>query len=218
MKFLPVLKEEKVRGFVITLYSVGVAGILLPPTRELFIALTPSVLLLSFSLILYFHHPPLNSRSTAAFLLIYLISFFVEVAGVKYGFIFGEYSYGKGLGIKLLDTPLLIGLNWVMLVYCTAVIADKIPAPAFVKITAASLLMVLYDFIMEHAAPGMKMWSFEGGYAPLRNYISWFLLAFLFQSGMKAARIEIVNRIAPLVFYCQGIFFLVILIIFKLAK
>lgn len=218
MKFLPALKEEKVKGFIITLYSVGVAGILLPPSRELFIALTPSVLLLSFALILYFHQPPLNSRSAAAFLLIYLVSFFVEVAGVKYGFIFGEYSYGEGLGVKLFDTPLLIGLNWLLLVYCTSVIAGKIPGTAIVRIIAASLLMVLYDFIMEHVAPGMKMWSFEGGYAPLRNYISWFLLAVLFQSGIRAARIEIVNRIAPLVFYCQGIFFLVILIIFRLAK
>lgn len=218
MKLLPVLKEDKVRGFIITLYSVGVAGILLPPTRELFIALTPSVLLLSFALILYFHSPPLNGRSALVFLLIYLISFLVEVAGVKYGFIFGDYSYGKGLGLKLLDTPLLIGLNWLLLVYCTAVIADKMTVHVPVKIIAASLLMVLYDFIMEQTAPGMKMWSFEGGYATFRNYISWFLLALLFQTGIKAARIEIVNRIAPLVFYCQGIFFLVILIVFKLTK
>lgn len=218
MKFLPALKEKKVRGFIITLYSVGVAGILLPPARELFIALTPSVLLLSFALILYFHNPSLNARSSTVFVLIYLISFFVEVAGVKYGFIFGEYSYGKGLGIKLFDTPLMIGLNWLMLVYCTSVITGKMPVPASVRIIAASVLMVLYDFIMEHVAPGMKMWSFEGGYAPLRNYISWFLLALIFQSGIKAARIEIENRIAPLVFYCQSIFFLVIMIIFKLAR
>src|SRR6478609_3641217 len=39
------------------------------------------------------------------------------------GLLFGEYAYGAGLGLKLWNVPLLIGLNWVMLVYCAGAVA-----------------------------------------------------------------------------------------------
>ncbi len=104
-----------------------------PITRDLFIVLTPAILLLSFALLLNFHTPVLDAKTTIVFISIFLISYFVEVAGVRTGLIFGPYSYGRGLGLKLLDTPLLIGLNWVLLVYCTAAIFEKIPVGHYWK-------------------------------------------------------------------------------------
>lgn len=218
MKLQESLKEEKVRGFVVILYIVGVAGSAIPITRELFMLLTPVVLLLSFAILLWFHVPGFDNKTTMIFALIFLSSYLVEVAGVKTGQIFGAYIYGKGLGPKLLDTPLMIGLNWVLLVYCTSAIFEKIPAGTIGKIVGASLLMVLYDLVMEQVAPEMDMWSFDGGTAPLRNYISWFILALIFHSVLRLAGIRITNRLAPLILYCQGIFFIILFIIFKFAE
>ena len=47
------------------------------------------------------------------FLLItcFLVGMLSEIIGVKYGFIFGEYSYGNALGIKFMGVPLIIGIK-----------------------------------------------------------------------------------------------------------
>ena len=218
MKFLESLKIEKVRGFIITLYVVGIIGSALPLTRDLFIVLTPAILLLSFALLLNFHTPVLNGKTSLVFIIIFLTSYFVEVAGVKTGIIFGVYSYGKGLGLKLLDTPLLIGLNWVLLVYCSAAIIEKVPVGNIGKAVGASLLMVLYDLVMEQVAPHMDMWSFSASTAPLINYISWFILALIFHLIVRFTGIRFANKLALLIFCCQFLFFLVLLLIFKIAE
>jgi putative membrane protein len=210
--------ERKIRGFLITLYVVGVIGSTLPFTRELFIILTPFILLISFITLLIFHTPGFDAKISLLFLLIFLVSFSVEVEGVSTGVIFGSYTYGKGLGIKVFETPLMIGLNWVLLVYCTYVIFEKIPVGIIGKIIGASLLMVIYDLVMEQVAPKLDMWVFDGGFAPPRNYISWFLLALLFHSVLRLAGVRIKNRLAPLIFICQGIFFILLFIIFKFAE
>ena len=218
MKLLESLKLEKVRGFIIILYTVGVIGSAFTITHDFFIVLTPVVLLLSFAMLLNFHTPVLDSKTSIVFIIIFLISFLVEVAGVKTGQIFGTYSYGRGLGLKLFDTPLLIGLNWVLLVYCTAVILEKVPVGNIGRIAGASLLMVLYDLVMEQVAPRMDMWTFNGGFAPLRNYISWVILAAIFHSILRMTGIRLTNRLAPMIFYCQGAFFIILFIFYKLME
>jgi len=218
MKFLESLKLDRVRGFIITLYVVGILGTVLPLTRDFFIVLTPVIILLSFALLLNFHSPVLNGKTSLVFFIIFLVSYFTEVAGVRTGQIFGTYSYGKGLGLKLFDTPLLIGLNWVLLVYCSAAILEKAPVGNIGKAVGASLLMVLYDLVMEQVAPHMDMWSFSAGTAPLRNYISWFFLALIFHLIVRFAGIRLTNKLAPLIFYCQFLFFIILFLFFKIAE
>ena len=217
-KFLKSLKEHKVRGFVITLYIVGIIGTALPFTRGFFIFLTPFVLLLSFAILLIFQSSGFDTKTILIFLIIYLISFLVEVAGVKTGIIFGSYSYGTGLGIKIFETPLMIGLNWIFLLYCTSSILEKIRTNDLIKISGASVMMLAYDVVMEQVAPHLDMWTFEGGTVPLRNYVSWFLLALIFHSLLKLAGVRTVNKFGPLLFFCQGLFFAVLFIFFKLTE
>ena len=211
-------KEKQIRFFLIIFFVVGILGVALPISRNLFITLIPLALLLSIIVLIPFHQSETRKKEVLVFLSIPLVSFLIEAAGVRYGFIFGIYSYGDGLGIKILGTPLMIGGNWFFLVYCTAMILEKIRINSIWKITGASLLMVFYDFVMEQVAPWMDMWSFEGGSAPPRNYIAWFILALFFHSLIKITGIRITNRIAPLVFYCQLIFFILLFIIIKIVE
>lgn len=211
-------EDKKVRKFFIIFYSIGALGIAIPFTRNLFIYLTPAALLISFIAILYYHQPALDNRSILVFVIIYLVSFFIEAAGVHTGVIFGEYTYGKGLGIKVLDTPLMIGINWLLLVYCTSAIADKLPVLNILKILVSSSFMVLYDLIIEQVAGQLQMWTFKEGVVPLKNYISWFILAFLLNSLLKITGIKITNKIAPLIFYCQVGFFIVLCMFFNIVE
>ncbi len=208
-------EEKKVKLLMIIFFMVGTIGFKIPVTNGFFIHLTPLALLLSTIVLVLFHTPSGRKKILIPFLLIFLTGFIVEVAGVKSGLIFGPYSYGKGLGIKLFETPLLIGLNWLFLVYCTVIITEELKINNILKLITASLLMVFYDLILEQMAPALDMWSFEGGTAPVRNYISWFFLSLLFHIWIRISGIKWGNRIAAFVFFLQLTFFMILLFIYK---
>ena len=97
-------REPKIKGFFITLYIVGIIGTAIPFTREIFVFLTPFILVVSFFILIAFH-TDYSTKTLLFFFIVYLTSFLIEVAGVNTGIIFGNYSYGKGLGIKILNAP-----------------------------------------------------------------------------------------------------------------
>jgi len=196
-------------------YTVGVIGIQIPQTQGLFIFLTPFVLLLSFIAIMLFHKSLNSSNTRFVFITIIIASYLIEVAGVKTHLIFGDYSYGNGLGIKVMGTPLMIGINWVMLVYCSASVLDLFKVHMVLKIILASVLMVLYDLVLEVVAPFLDMWAWAGNTIPLQNYVVWFILAISFHSLLKWKRVKTENPVAPALFVCQFLFFVAILIFVK---
>jgi len=202
---------------LIVFYCVGIFGLAYGATREFFITLTPVALLLSLLVMIIYHQQGDLAKEIILFIIIFTAGFLAEASGVNTGRVFGSYSYGEGLGFKVFDTPLMIGINWVLLVWCTAVITDRFKIPVILKIIVSSVTMVLYDVLMEQVAPAMDMWKFDDGAAPLRNYTSWFLLAVIFHSLVRLAGIKPVNTIAPFVLYIQACFFVILLIIFKLA-
>ena len=196
--------------FLILFYFVGIVGFILPITHALFSTLTPFALLLSTGFLVAFHKPRFTINLFIVFLLIFVLSFFAEMIGVQTGLLFGHYTYGNGLGPKIWGTPVIIGLNWLMLVYCTRIIAGYIFHPAALKILFASLLMVAYDFILEKAAPLLTMWSWKGGIVPVQNYIAWFVLALLFHIMLNRARVRLSNKLALPVFVIQALFFVIL--------
>ncbi|MBN2522036.1 MAG: carotenoid biosynthesis protein [Bacteroidales bacterium] len=218
IRSLIIQRIKETRIILIVFYSVGIAGIAFDSTRDLFISLTPLALILSLTVLIAFHQPVNLKKEVSVFATIFISGFLIEAAGVKTGHIFGIYSYGEGLGSKLFGTPLIIGINWVFLIYCTAAIATKITLPVVFRITISSSLMVIYDLIMEQIAPFMDMWSFEGGKAPLRNYAAWFILASIFQIFLRLAGVRTINRIAPFLFLIQIFFFIILLAFYKLAE
>lgn len=210
--------EIYIKLFLVIFYIVGIIGFALPATSDFFIHLTPVALLLSVAVLIYFHETDQGSRSVKLFLLIFILSFLLEAAGVNSGFPFGYYSYGKGLGIKIFGTPLMIGINWILLVYCTNIIANSINTGMYFRIIIASLLMVIYDGVLEQIAPMIDMWHFEKEPAPLQNYIAWFMAAFIFQLIIRITGIKFNNRLASFIFILQITFFITLLILIKLLK
>jgi putative membrane protein len=132
----------------------------------------------------------------------------VEVAGVHSGAIFGEYTYGAALGFKLWEVPLLIGLNWLVLVYCSGVITHHLRMPVFVKIVTGALLMVLLDFLIEPIAIKHDWWTWQTSEVPLQNYAGWFISAVVLLTFFHKMRFNKNNRIAPVVYVVQLLFFL----------
>lgn len=211
-------KEElKVRIFFVIFYSVGIIGFIIPGTRDLFLKLTPLAIMLSISAIILFHQLPYDRKTIVAFSSVFIGTWCIEAIGVATGAIFGSYSYGSGLGIKIFNTPLLIGLNWLLLIYCTSCITEGLNMPPGFRVLIASLFMVLYDFIMENVAQDLEMWSFEDGLPPVKNYVSWFLIAVIIHSVFRLAGIKTINRIAPFIFILQSLFFILLIFLFRIS-
>jgi putative membrane protein len=211
-------EEKKIRMILIIFFTVGIAGFALPVTSNFFTHLTPFALLLSISALAVFHKTDRYKKSLLIFSLISIAGFLTEAVGVRSGMIFGAYSYGAGLGLKLLDTPLMIGINWLFLVYCTSIIVNPLPVTYIFKIIPAALLMIVYDVLLEQTAPILDMWEFAGGSAPFKNYISWFIISMIFLLFLRLTGIRFENRIAPFIFVLQLVFFAALLIIFKLLQ
>lgn len=115
---------EKSTEILLWVYGVGLAGMLLPFSRELFIVITPLNLLFAALFLFYGIWPTRRVLFTG--LAVFAASFLVEAVGVNTGKIFGSYSYGSALGPRLWNTPVIIGLNWFVLIYCTNVISRQL--------------------------------------------------------------------------------------------
>jgi uncharacterized membrane protein len=129
------------------------------------------------------------------------------VLGVHTGLIFGSYQYGPTLGLQLWQVPLLIGLNWLMLVYTTGHLLDLLRLPWLLKALLAAALMVGLDFFIEPVAVAFDFWSWQGGAIPVSNYAGWFGLSLLLQIYYQRAGFRKGNPVAPFVYLVQVLFF-----------
>lgn len=218
MSFLKTIQSFAVRNtrwvrlFFVIFYTVGVAGLSIKITTPLFIQLIPLALILGFVGVLLFHEAKFDRKTLLAFGIVFIVSFAIESIGVATGKIFGGYEYGKILGIKIAETPLIIGLNWLFLVYVTSSATQFFTDHKIISPVLAAAFMVLYDLVLEQVAPVLGMWNWENGIVPLQNYAVWFVLALLFNLCFRAMKIETRNKMAPLLFVIQFMFFLILYI------
>jgi putative membrane protein len=176
-----IINKNTISIFAIWLVTIsGLIGIYLGHL-DWFISKTPMNLILGISL-LYWNFPPKNGlQSWTIWLIVYLIGMTVELIGVNTGLLFGKYHYGENLGIKIVGVPLLIGINWVVLTFLTASLSKRYIQNKWLAILTGTILMVGLDFFIEPIAPIFDFWHWDLGYAPLRNFIDWFIVSFILQ-------------------------------------
>lgn len=204
--------EPTARVVIVLWYLVGIKGFLIQPLRPLFQSLTPYGMLVAAVLLFLFHEPQ-NRKSWFVFISIALFGFLIEMIGVNTHVFFGNYEYGPALGLKILKTPLAIGINWLVLIYCIAAMLKRYQSRWFFPLIGA-LAMVIFDWVMEPVAWATGMWSWVGTIT-LQNYIDWFLISALLFALIRILKVEINNRIASLLFLMQVFFFLVLNILIR---
>ena len=204
------LNREITSIAIIWLFHVsGILGIIYG-NSEWFISATPLILSINFALLL------INCNGHKWFfhmvILGFLTGMITEILGVQRGWIFGDYKYGNALGYKILGVPMLIGVNWALLTIITAAIAQQFYENLFMRIVIGVCLMIFLDLLIEPIAPVLDFWAFEGGNAPLQNYIGWTAVAIFLQSIFHYFRIEVKGWFPNQLYILQIIFFSVLLI------
>ncbi len=207
-------KDKIVTSAIVILHLVGAVGSALPQTRDLTISLTPINLLITAGLLIYCHDAP-KKRLFIFLTTSFLIGYFIEVIGVASGFPFGEYSYGRTLGFKVLDVPLLIGVNWFILSYGFGMLTAGLRANKFVKALVGALGMVGLDFFIEPIAIRFDYWAWAEHSIPLSNYLGWFVIAFLIQRLFHKLFNKNMNKQSGITIASQVFYFNFLLIFFK---
>lgn len=200
-------RVTETRIAVAVFYLVGTAGMLIPFSFSLFKDLIPLALLLSAAVLVLFHEGNVYGKTVLFFIGIFILGFFVEVAGVNTGLIFGSYRYGDSLGKQWLNTPLMIGVNWCLLVYMSASVTRHLKMNRFLETPLAALLMLGYDVVLEQVAPKTDMWFWAENRVPLQNYAAWLVIALAFQAFLRIFRIPVRNKLALTILLVQFLFF-----------
>ena len=188
-------------------YLVGIVGFSLDALVHLFKSLVPYNLLLT-AVVLFAFHRKYNLSQVAFALLIMLASWGIEVVGTNTKAIFGDYTYGNTLGVKVLNTPLIIGLNWLILIYCTCCIAWRTSRTLLMRALTSAMLMVFIDIFIEPVAVKYDYWSWFENDIPFQNYAMWFIISFIFSILFFMFEVDARNKIAKNIYLMQLIFFI----------
>ncbi len=144
-------------------------------------------------------------------LIIMAAGFAAEWVGVHKHWLFGNYNYGATLGFKLSDIPLMIAVNWFLLVYATGVLLQKVPVKtAWIKILCGGFLLVLLDLLIEPVAVRFNYWHWFGNIVPVKNYVCWLLLSMLFLTLFHQFKFKPQNWFTPVLLIVQFLFFAVL--------
>lgn len=190
--------------FLILVYISGSIGFIINPS--FFSPFTPYTLLLTCFVFLI-HSPLADKKFIFAFFSIAFLGFIIEVIGVKSGFIFGKYSYGNGLGYKLLEVPLIISINWAILICAGIRIVSGIFVNKIKVLFLAALLVTGIDLLIEQVAPKLDFWQFENGLPSLHNYLGWIGVAFFISYFFYPIIIKGNRTVSLIILILQTIFF-----------
>lgn len=219
--------REKTALFLALLFHVsGAIGILFTPYRQWFIDQTPVNFLLMGALLVYTQ----KDRNFYFFLflgLCYVLGMLTEIIGVNTGLLFGQYAYSGVLGWKVLNVPLIIGVNWFIAIFCSCNIIYAMNDWLYRKLSAGGLppsswqfaafvidvamLATLFDFMLEPVALELGYWKWlPEGTIPLNNFLSWFVISLVLAVIFRLLPFDRRNHFAVHLLIIQLLFFLLI--------
>ncbi len=226
MHFIRQHKISIAAAIAILFHCIGLVGILFVDAA-FFAALTPLNLLLSYVLILWTQEER-NFHFWLFVIICFVTGFFTEYLGVNYQILFGNYNYFATLGVAIKGVPLIIGINWFIIVYCCGVTVQKVlnhiwnrlkdadlplrdNVGFFSVILDGALLATFFDWVMEPVAVKLGFWEWlDGGAIPLLNYASWFLVSAVLLLVFKLLKFSKQNQFGVHLLLIQLLFFLIL--------
>ncbi len=196
------------KAMLYLLFMVGAAGHSIPVIDDYFVIITPVFLLICHLAVIM--PAGINKSFLIWIAAAYLFSFLAEVFGVKTGLLFGDYVYGKVLGAAIAEVPVIIGLNWVIIVAGSIQLAKKYSLNSIIW---PAVITVLFDFLMEPAAIYLKYWTWENNIIPFQNYAAWFSISLLLSFVYQKMKIDYKNDLLIHYLFAQALFFLLLRII-----
>lgn len=217
-------KYQIATAAAVLFHTIGFAGIVFFKS-DFIIQSTAFNLLLMFGLLIW------TQKEKNIFFWLFvgatvLTGFVVEMIGVNTQLLFGNYSYGKVLGFQINKVPLIIGVNWFIIIYCCGISVQTLLTKAITKVATetstppmvlkalsvivdGATLAVFIDWIMEPVAVQLAYWKWNGE-IPLYNYICWFVVAMAMLAVFHFCKFNKQNKFAVHLLMIQVLFFLLL--------
>jgi bisanhydrobacterioruberin hydratase len=224
-KYMLKTKTQIATAIAILFHVIGLVGMFY--NKDFFVTTTPLNLLLMAGL-LFYTQQKINVHFLLFVVICFVVGIVIEIIGTSTGYLFGEYQYGKMLGVAVKNVPLVIGINWFIIMYCCGVtmhtILEKLsakletmtgaPSPAIKLLSIVSdgaMLAVVVDWVMEPAAIKLGYWTWLGnGEIPNYNYICWFVFSCLFMLVFGLLKFSKQNIFAVNLLMIMMMFFMLI--------
>ena len=193
---------------IVILHLVGAAGTALG-YADVLLPLTPLNLIVCAAIVMAFT----GSESPWRWSLTMFLGFGIEVLGVATGLLFGEYSYGSGLGPQVLDVPMLMGVLWWLLLLGTHHWSERLmsrggrTASPVGRAALAATLMTALDGAIEPVAIRAGWWTWHDGDIPWTNYLTWWVAAFALGLLWRDVEDLKTNRLSGLLVLVFAVFF-----------
>jgi bisanhydrobacterioruberin hydratase len=218
-------KTQIATAIAILFHAIGFVGMFF--NKDFFVATTPINLLLMVVL-LFYTQEKLNVAFIIFAAMCFAVGLAVEIVGTSTGYLFGQYAYGKMLGIGIKNVPLIIGINWFIIMYCCGIsvhtVLEKLsakletmtgaPLPALKILSIVSdgaMLAVVFDWIMEPAAIKLGYWAWLGdGEIPAYNYMCWFVISTLLMLAFGLLKFSKQNIFAVNLLMIMMMFFMLV--------
>lgn len=224
---MSILTKKNIAIFIALLFHLcGVIGILFTPYKDWFVQNTALNLVIMASLLI-FTQPKINIYFLLFIAIAISVGLLVEMIGVNTGALFGSYKYGNLMGFKIFEVPILVGVQWFVIVYCCGVIMQYVNNWAYQKIIDlggengktqkvksisliidAALLATLFDFVMEPVAQKLGFWQWKNNEIPFFNYTCWFFISGLLLLVLNRLPFNKLNPFAIHLFIIQLLFFI----------
>lgn len=219
-------KFDIATAIAVLFHAIGLIGLLFFD-KGFFLAATPFNLLLSFSLLIWTQTDK-NINFFVFLILCFVVGIIVEIIGINTGMLFGDYTYGDVLGFKVQHVPVLIGVNWFIIIYCSGISINTLLMKAIKRVAAdtgktpmalkalsvivdGATLAIFFDWLMEPVAIKLGYWVWNGdGSIPIFNYICWFVISLLLLAVFHFAKFNKQNKFAVNLLLIQLMFFLLL--------
>lgn len=217
-------KQQIATAIAILFHAIGLAGMLVFK-NDVIISSTPLNLLLMFALLMWTQEEK-NKWFYLFAVIVFATGVAVEIIGVNTGLLFGNYSYGHVLGYKFKGVPLMIGVNWFIIIYCCGISIYMLMEAAAAKLSAetatpkktikalsvivdGATLAVFFDWLMEPVAIKLGFWQWNGD-IPLYNYVCWLVVSMLLLCLFHFCKFGKRNKFAVHLLLIQAMFFLIL--------
>ena len=219
-------KYQAATAIAVLFHAIGLIGILYFD-RQFFVQATVINLLLMFALLIWTQQK--KNRFFFLFVIVtILVGLAAEIVGVNTGALFGDYTYGNVLGYKFMKVPLIIGINWFVIIYCCGISIHMLLMKAINRISSetktkpmtlkaisvivdGATIAVFFDWVMEPVAVKLGFWKWgEDGEAPFYNYVCWLMVSNIILAIFHFSRFDKQNKFAVNLLLIQMMFFLLL--------
>lgn len=196
--------------FMIATFVVGIVLHLIPDLLPLITRLTELNLLLMSSLVFAFGLLN-NHRNLAGFtfwsLITMLFMFLIAVIGINTGVLFGSFEYGSTLPTTLANIPLIVPLNWAMILLSAYGFLTNAVSQRNLRALFAAVIVLALKLLMDPVGVRLDYWTWDLGYIPLRNYVSWFVASIIFTQILALMKIHARSVIFRVYLIMQFLFY-----------